>query len=294
MTLKLGRAICTLALVCSTQGHATITASAHLSGLTFSFTDLRPDDGAAPSLSFVGGRSFLLGVADFRGLPGKDARLWGTGPFADLDANITVGTVHTSAFVDEGGGGEPWSGAVLYAEGSIGDAANRDRAFSSSVLSHSSPSSVVTMFLSPFTQLEVKITAVLSASKTAGASVNGGGGEVSVARAGLALRGPGFDNGRSASIYLATYDPAQSQSRTTTVSAYARNTTNQPMALYFYAHASVDGRSTVSVVPEPAAWSLWVAGLGGMAWRLRRRARPQSGQEPVGLWVGPAQSPTGS
>lgn len=269
MTQNFGRTLCALALVCSSHGQAAVTASAHLSGLSFSLLDLQPEDGAAPSLSFVSAPSFLLGTAESNGLRGQDARLWGTGPFADLGADITVGTVHTSAFIEGGGGGAPWSGAVLYAEGRIADAANQPRAFGSSVLSHSASSGVAVMFLSPYTELEVKITAVLAASKTASYSVYNGT-EASVASAGIALRGQGFDNGRTASINLAIYDPAQSQSRTTDVTAYARNNTDQPMALYFYAHAGVSGRSTVSVVPEPATWALWAAGLGAMVWRQRR------------------------
>lgn len=269
MSPQLGLAVCALALVCSTQGQAAVTASAQLSDLSFSFVDLRPDDGAAPSLDFVGGSSFLLSTAESSGVPGRDARLHGTVAFADLDARIRVGTVHTSAFIDDGGG-EPWAGAVLYADGHIGDAANKTRAFSSAVLSHSGSSSVPVMFLSPYTQLEVQVSVVLSVSKTAG-PFDGAGYEVAVATAGVALRGPRFDNGNMASLSLQLHDPAQSLSRTATFSAFARNATDQPMPLHFYVRAAVDGRSTVQVVPEPATWALWAAGLGAMGWRLRRR-----------------------
>jgi hypothetical protein len=276
MTHKLSRTLCALALVCSSHGHAAVTASAHVTGLVFSVVDLRPEDGAAPSLSFGDDRSFLQGTAESSGLPGRDANLRGTEAFADLSASITVGTVRTSAFIDGGEGGAPWSGSVLHADGHIADAANRTRAFSSSVLSHSASPGVPNLFLSPHTQLEVSITAELFAAKTVGPFVEGDEYEVSVASASLRLSGPGFDNSRSAWINLSLYDPAQSQSRTVTFSAFARNNTDQPMPLLFYARAAADGRSTVSVVPEPATWALWAAGLGALVWR-QRRPTPQRG-----------------
>ena len=40
------------------------------------------------------------------------------------------------------------------------------------------------------------------------------------------------------------------------------------MPMSFYVRAKVDGRSTVSVVPEPATWALWAAGLGLLAFRV--------------------------
>ena len=116
------------------------------------------------------------------------------------------------------------------------------------------------MFLGPQTQLKVAITAVLWADKTVGPFVEGDEFEVSVASASLGLSGPGFDNSRTASINVSIYDKAQSQSRTTTFSAFARNNTEQPMPLYFSVLAAVDGRSTVSVVPEPETCALWAAG----------------------------------
>lgn len=275
MNRILGRTLCALVWACSSPVHAEVTASAQASGLALSVVDLRPDDGTAPAISFVGGRSFLQSTAEFSGLPGRDATLWGTGPFADLQATLTLGTVRTRVFVDDGGGSAPWSEAVLHAEGDIADAANTNRAFSSSVLSHRVIPGEANLFLSPHTQLEVTVTAVLSAAKTSGPFIDGDEFEVAVASATLGLSGPGFDNSQTASINLSIYDPAQSQSRTTTFSVFARNNTDQPMPLYFHLRAAVDGRSTVSAVPEPATWAMCAAGLGIV---MLRRPRRRTGQ----------------
>ena len=273
MTHNFGRSFCALFLVCSSSGHAVVTASAHVYGLTFSVFDLRPEDGTAPSLGFVGGRSFLQSTVEFSGLLGRDASLWGTRPFSDLESTIKVGTVQSVVFIDDGDGGAPWPGAVLNAEGQIADAANRNRAFSSSVWSHSGTPDAANLFLSPYTQLQVTVAAVLWAAKTVGPFVEGNEFEASVAKASLGLSGPGFDNSRTAAINLSIYDGAQSQSRTTTFSAFARNNTDQPMPLYFSVRAAVDGRSTVSVVPEPATWGLWAAGLCAVVLRMPGRSR---------------------
>ena len=131
------------------------------------------------------------------------------------------------------------------------------------------------MFLGPQTQLKVAITAVLWADKTVGRFVEGDEFEVSVASASLGLSGPGFDNSRTAAINLSIYDGAQSQSRTTTVRALARHTTDQPMPLYVSVRAAVDGCSTVSVVPEPATWGLWAAGLCAVVLRMPGRSTRQ-------------------
>ena len=275
MTHNFGRSVCALFLVCSGPGHAVVTASAHVFGLTFSVVDLRPEDGTAPSLGFVGGRSFLQSTVESSGLLGRDASLWGTGPFSDLESAITVGRVQTWVFIDDGGGGAPWPGAVLHAEGQIADAANQNRVFSSSVWSHSGTPDAANLFLSPYTQLQVTITAVLWAAKSVGPFVEGDEFEVSVASASLDLSGPGFDNGRTASINLSIYDEAQSQSRTTTFSAFARNNTDEPMPLYFSVRAAAGGRSTVSVVPETATWALWAAGLCVVVLRIPGRSTRQ-------------------
>ena len=73
MTDEFGRSFCALFLVFSSPGHPVVTASAHVFGLTFSVVDLRPEDGTAPSLGFVGGRSFLQSTVEFNGLSGRDA-----------------------------------------------------------------------------------------------------------------------------------------------------------------------------------------------------------------------------
>jgi len=272
MNNKLCHALYALIWACSSHVHAEVTASVQVAGLAFSVVDLRPEDGVAPSISFFGGPSFLQSTVAFSSLPGRSATLLGVGPFADLQSTITVETVRTRVFIDEGGGA-PWSGATLYAEGYIADAANSNREFSSSVLSDRAFPGNANLLLSPYTQLEVTITATLFAAKTSGPFVGGNEFEVSVASATIGLRGPSFDNSRTASINLSIFDPAQTQTRTTTFSAFARNNTDQPMPLYFNVQAAVDGRSTVSVVPEPETWALWAAGIGILVLRVPRLTR---------------------
>ena len=267
MAPNLGRSLCALFLVCSSPGHAVVTASAHVFGLTFSVVDLRPEDGTAPFLGLAGGRSLSQKTVESSGLLGRDASLWGTGPFSDLEFTITVGRVQTWVFIDDRGGAAPWPGAVLHAEGQIANASNQNRAFSRSVWSHSGTPDAANLFLSPYTQLQVTITAVRWAARTIDSFVEGDESGVSVASASLDLSGPEFDNGRTASITLSIYHEAQSQSqsqsqsRTATFSAFARNNTDQPTPLYFSVLAGAGGRSAVSVVPEPATWALWAAGL---------------------------------
>lgn len=263
---------------------AEVRATAQIGGFVVELIDRRPDDGIAPTLTLVGGRSFIQGVSFSGGDLWAEGQRYSAQPFGDISA--TYATVHERVSVRViGGDGPPWTSTTLLAQGALEglSASGTPRYFSGLASSNGDFFDAYSLLLSPWTSVSIRAVATLSLSKTVGEMPAGEGGESGWAQASLYMLGEGIENGRSADLRLSTGDAAQSLERLAELRAGASNFSDDYLPLRFRASVLVDGVGQYAPVPEPSQAALLLAGLLALA-RLGRRRQTspaETGQSPT-------------
>lgn len=277
------------ALCVAMPASAASNASASLSGFSVTLYDLAPSDGIAPSISYLlqPYGSFVSTSANDSAAGSQSGTAFSLMPFGPASSTSTAGVAAATATV----AGSLGSSLMMSAAGSAGGAAlpgfgssfGADAYFGNFSLGFT---------LSPFTLAVFQGSIELLAQTTLGAEPGDFffNTESASANASISVSGPapgGGSGGQNSSdgrsifaSFQQVFNPNTGNfefiGETQTVSgvSLAGSFTNFSAGTLqgnLQVNTNVSGFSSVTVVPEPGTWALWLAGLAGVGAVARRR-----------------------
>lgn len=267
----LARSTLALAVLCGACGaHAGSSASGTLDGFTVTLVDLDPDDGIAPSISFVDGASRASGVV-FQpfGVFDDDVAVGGSA-WGDAAASVALSLGRASATLQ--GAAPDGSGAVMQVSGQAAEPGGPSGSLVQYQAQVWAPyASAGAFVLSPHTALTISADASLSTTTQS----SGSGRDFATVGAYLFLQG-------TADVLTFSCESATgtqcSDARTRRLSVSFANEAGTALDGSFQAWTQVAGFSQAVAVPEPASALLLAGGLCVVGRGLRHRARREAGQ----------------
>jgi hypothetical protein len=278
-------ALCALSFAVATEpAHAASSASASITGLIVTLTDLDPDDGITPSITWDGKRTgaalqYWTTSTSASGVVYDNGVDWGARTFAPVTAGASTEQVYAEAsFL--GAGVAKGSGIVTIGLARGGYAGQ----FSSYEVHAFGPSASWPGIFTLSANTAVSFSALLEVSL----SVDWGRdamGHTEFANAGAWLATGGLGNSPTDQVSILVYSDwdancnpvtgvcagaSEFESGWFTVSA--SNLSALPTAGDLYMSTGISGYSEVVAVPEPATNALIALGLAALALTVRRRA----------------------
>lgn len=247
--------------------YAGSSAEATLDALTITLIDLDPDDGVAPSISFIGGASRAsavvfqpFGVFDEDVASGSSA--WG-----DVGASVTLSLGRVVASLE--GAGADGSGGSLHASGQAADPGTPLGASVQYQAQVWAPYVAAGAFvLSPWTALTISADASLSTTTQSGATSH----DSAVAGAYLFLEGTGDVMGLDCESVAGQQCTAADERQLSVSFSNAAGTSADGT---FQAWTQVAGYSQAVGVPEPPYPLLLLTGLSVVGGVVRRSRPPR-------------------
>lgn len=270
---------------------ATAISSAAFGNVTITLYDLKPDDGIAPSISFLpythkfDGGAYIHGEAET-----GQTRTWDPG--SELITYEKTGAWQSTSVRDSGQSGMASSAASVTGSASglgftalsvSGTAESGEGEYGRyySYASVTNGPNLKRFVLSANTMVTFSVDASVSASATLGYTPGAREGELAYAKlrmyaGGVDARGNSLDGDLQEHLANVLYGdgwPAggASNSWSGLMSASFSNLSDRSGQGEFYAEATVGGRSVPAAVPEPSSPAILLSGLGLMAALARRR-----------------------
>lgn len=262
------------------SAHATSSASATASNFTLTLIDLAPNDGIAPSLTWLPAQTEAaassLRITD--ALSGEQVRLLGSHTAADLPLNLSRFSQNGQAGVQLNG--TDLSSLTLGASAAFNGAGSLENRASATVASDR-----YAFTLSPYTALTITADVNVHATTTVGSLQperwEGAGGSVR-------LELEQYHNGQFSSGYYpytrveAYFIDPQDLSKQEPLAGTVENRQATASTVYVTAYASAYGYSITSTVPEPSTWAMLL--LGAALLPVAGARRRAAGARTARMW----------